>query len=203
VGWSRRLQAAAEWVALFAVALTIALLVRGYVVEARRIPTESMIPTIMPGDQVLVEKVSYRFREVHRGDIIVFHPVKASDRPSVDLIKRVIGLPGDRIQIRQGIVFINAVAVTEPYINNVGAAQPPSGPPSSFSAGPAVIENFGPVTIDANSLFVMGDNRNNSCDSRFWGTVPRANVVGRAFAIYYPFDRLTSLSGSPLVERTP
>lgn len=159
-------------VVIFALILTFVL--RSYVVEARGIPTGSMIPTLQIGDKLLVDKIYYKFTELHQGDIVVFAPPPEAQvgNNKTDFIKRVIGLPGDKVQVTDGTVFVNDKPLTEPYIN-----QKPN-------------YNYGPVTVPEGSLFVMGDNRNNSFDSHAWGFLPMQNVKGRAFFRYWPPDRI-------------
>jgi signal peptidase I len=164
--------------------LLLAFGIRQFVAEPRYIPSESMEPTLEINDRLIVEKISYLLHPPERGDIIVFSPpakvVEACDGSASVLqeafIKRVIGLPGDQVEVRQGTVFINSQPLAESYI-----AEPPRN----------AIE---PVIVPPNSYFVMGDNRNNSCDSRFWGTVPRQNIIGRAAVRFFPFDRLGGLN---------
>lgn len=133
-----------------------------------------MVPTLQIGDRLLVEKVTYRLKSFQRGNIVVFKAPPKSGLKE-DLIKRVIGLPGETIMIRHGVVYINDTALKEPYI-----AQKPR-------------DDFGPFTVDKNSVFVMGDNRNNSFDSRYWGTVPYKLIIGKAWVRYYPLNRLDLL----------
>lgn len=165
-------------VIFFALILTFVL--RSYVVEARGIPTGSMIPTLEIGDKLLVDKIVYKFEKLHRKDIVVFAPPPEAQvgGTKTDFIKRIIGLPGDTIQITGGTVFVNGKPLTEPYI-----AQKPD-------------YNYGPVTVPEGSLFVMGDNRNNSFDSHSWGFLPIANIKGRAFFRYWPVDRVGTIDKS-------
>jgi signal peptidase I len=134
-------------------------------VSARvRVDGFSMIPTLKDGEFVLVSKVNYRFGNVERGDIIVFHfPLD----PQQELIKRVIGLPGDTVNVQNGTVSVNGQMLTEPYI----------------SAAPAY---SGVWTVPQGQLFVLGDNRNDSSDSHSWGFLPFEKVVGKAVVIYWP-----------------
>ena len=186
----RSLAGLLEMWGLVAVALLLAFLIKTFLVQAFFIPSGSMIPTLEVCDRVLVEKVSYRFRQPERGEIIVFQRPGAERARAgvsgqmrsfleglglaqpdadIDLIKRVIGLPGERVRVRKGVVFINGKPLREPY------AEPET---RSF-----------PVTkVPEGHLFMMGDNRMNSQDSRFpeLGTVPLDNVVGRAFVILWP-----------------
>ena len=180
---------------LIILALALAFLIKTFLVQAFYIPSGSMIPQLEISDRVLVEKVSYRFREPERGEILVFQrPGSENARAGVggqvrsfleglglaqpnadiDLIKRVIGLPGETVEVREGVVLINGKPLEEPY------ARPET-------------RSFPPTVVPDGELFMMGDNRMNSQDSRFpeLGTVPIDNVVGRAFVILWPPGRAT------------
>ena len=151
----------------------LALVIKTFLFQAFYIPSESMEPTLKPGDRVLVNKLSYRFHPIHRGDIVVFKtpPSEASDPTIKDLIKRVIGLPGDKIEERGNNVYINDRLLNEPYL-------PPGTPTTSLP----------PRIVPPGQYFVMGDNRTNSKDSRFIGTIPRSLIVGRAFVRVWPLS---------------
>ncbi|MBL8102017.1 MAG: signal peptidase I [Anaerolineales bacterium] len=145
--------------------LAVILFVGINAISARvRVDGFSMRPTLEDGEFVLVNKMSYRFSEVSRGDIIVFHfPLN----PEEDLVKRVIGLPGDHVLVQNNQVFVNGQLLNEPYIS-----QPPL--------------YYGEWMVTDGKLFVLGDNRNNSNDSKDWGLLPREKVVGKAILIYWP-----------------
>src|SRR5215211_5950936 len=145
--------------------------VRPFVMEAFWIPSGSMIPTLEIGDRVLVNKFIYRFTEPKRGDILVFQSV---DNPNEDLIKRVVGLPGDKIAVRGGKLFMNGKPQKEPYTNK-------KLPDRSF---------YAKTTVPKNHVFVMGDNRANSADSRVFGALPEKNIEGEAFLRFWPPDRI-------------
>ena len=145
--------------------------VRPFVMEAFWIPSGSMIPTLEIGDRVLVNKFIYRFTDPRRGDIIVFESV---DNSNEDLIKRVVGLPGDKIAVRGGKLFVNGEPQKEPYTNK-------KLPDRSF---------FAQTTVPKNHVFVMGDNRGNSADSRVFGPLPEKNIEGEAFLRFWPPDRI-------------
>jgi signal peptidase I len=148
--------------------------IRPFVMEAFWIPTESMVPTLLVGDRVFVNKFIYRFKEPHRGDIVVFRSV---ERGGEDLIKRVVGLPGDEIAVRGGKLFLNGEPQREPYVNK-------QFPDRSF---------FSQTMVPKGYVFVMGDNRANSYDSRRFGPVPEKNIEGEAFLRFWPLGRVGPL----------
>lgn len=169
-----RVRWAIEWLLIGIAAFTVALLVRATVVQAFYIPSESMVPTLRVHDRLLVEKISYHVHDVRRGDIVVFErPSRMHDLSVKDLIKRVIGLPGDTVEAHDGKVFVNGRRLAEPYL-----------PADRTTA------DFGPVTVPLDGYFVMGDNRAASYDSRFWGTVDRSLIVGRAVVRVFPPGRI-------------
>lgn len=153
-------------------ALVLALILRTFVLQAFWIPSGSMIPALLPGDRVLVAKFWYSFTEPKRGQIVVFeYPVD----PKRDFVKRVVGLPGEVVDIRDGVVHIDGNPVPEPYVQYHDAF------------------DMEAVKIPPSEYFVMGDNRPNSQDSRFWGFVPKGNLKGPAFFRYWPLTRLGGL----------
>lgn len=164
-----------ENIRLVVIALIIAVAVRLFVAEPRFIPSPSMVPTLAVGDRLLVEKVSYRFHEPHKGDIVVFEPPPQLQEygytASQAFIKRVVGLPGQTVQITQGRVYVDGQPLAEDYILEAPAYEMP------------------PVEVPDDSLFVMGDNRNDSNDSHVWGFLPAQNVIGRAAVRFWPLDK--------------
>jgi signal peptidase I len=148
--------------------------VRPFVLEAFRIPSESMVPTLEVGDRVLANKFIYRFTEPERGGIVVFKDVEGGE---VDLIKRVVGVPGDEIEVRSGTLLVNGEPQNEPYLNR-------EIPDDSF---------FGPSRLSEGEVFVMGDNRANSADSRVFGPLPVENIEGEAFMRFWPPTRIGAL----------
>ena len=191
--------------------LLLAFGIRQFIAEARYIPSESMVPALVIDDRLMVEKISYLLHPPHRGDIVVFWPpenvAEACHSPSTHrdaFIKRVVGLPGDKVQVQNGEVSINGKPLQENYKLFIrlgdqvqvrhGAVFIEDQPLASYEAAsvpPAGI--WGPKVIPPNSYFMMGDNRNNSCDSRIWGTVPSKDIIGRAAFRFFPFDRLGGL----------
>lgn len=160
-----------EWTAVLAGALLVALLIKVLLLQAFMIPSESMTPSLNVGDRVLVNKLSYDLHDIRRGDVVVFRrpPAARSGADNSDLIKRVIGLPGDVVEGSRGGVFVNGRRLPEPYL--------PRG---------EITGDFAKTTVGVGQIFVMGDNRQNSRDSRFFGTVPESLVVGRAFLRVWP-----------------
>ena len=179
-----------EYAEAIIIAILIAVVVRTFVVQAFKIPSRSMVPALLVGDHILVNKFIYGVKvpvlrktiipitDPQRGDIVVF--IYPDDR-SKDYIKRVIGVSGDKIEIKNKIIFINGKQYSDAYgIYSDNITYPGSMQPR---------DNFGPVTVPAKSLFVMGDNRDESADSRFWGFVDLKDVEGKAFIIYWSWNR--------------
>ncbi|NLC37647.1 MAG: signal peptidase I [Clostridia bacterium] len=163
-----------EWIFPLSIAVLLALTIRTFVAEARYIPSASMIPTLAIDDRVFVDKIIFKYEGLERKDIIVFAP-PAEARAENDYIKKVIGLPGDVVEIKEGLLYINGKYFAEDYLQE------------------AMEGNFGPVQVPEGSLFVLGDNRNYSSDSRDWGFVPLENVKGKAVVRVYPFHRFGKL----------
>ncbi len=173
----RSIRVAVEWGIILVVAVLAAILIRSFVVQPFYIPSGSMEPTLNVGDRVLVNKLSYDFHAVHRGDIVVFKKPADDNSPGVkDLIKRVIGLPGERISGQDGHVYINGHQLAEPWL------------PKGETTAPF------PVTyIPPGEYFMMGDNRGDSADSRIIGPVPKSLFIGRAFLRVWPISRIGTL----------
>jgi signal peptidase I len=169
-----------ELVVVVVVVVLATLAVRAYVFEAFYIPSVSMTPTLEVGDRVLVDRLSYHLHAVHRGDIIVFSPPATEDcggpRPA-HLIKRVIGLPGDRISSVGNTILIDGKPLAEPWL------------PRSDPLGTPIR----PYTVPRGEYYVLGDHRDDSCDSRFWGPVPRSLIVGKALWDVWPLSRIGTL----------
>jgi signal peptidase I len=179
-----------EYVESIIIAILIALFIRTFIICAYKIPSKSMVPTLLVGDHILVNKFIYGVKipllrrtiipvgEPKRGEIVVF--IFPNDR-SKDFIKRVIGVGGDKIEIKNKKIFINDQEFKDSY----GVFSDISILPSSMQPR----DNFGPVTVPEKSIFVMGDNRDESLDSRFWGFVDLKDVEGKAFIIYWSWNR--------------
>jgi signal peptidase I len=168
-----------EWVVVLALALGLAVVLRTFVIQTYSIPSGSMIPTLMIGDRILVDKLSYHLHPVHRGDVVVFAtPPKEIPILMVnDLVKRVIGLPGETISSGQhGEVLINGKVIDQPWLTASARADP----------GPPIVTQ----KIPKGDVFVMGDNRGSSDDSRDYGPVPESLIVGRAVLGFWPLSRI-------------
>ena len=184
-----------EWVESICVAVILAFFVRTFVVQAFKIPSGSMEPNLLIGDHLLVNKFVFAptltslertllpIDPIRRGDIIVF---KYPEDPTRDFIKRVIGLPGDTIEMHNKKVYVNGKPLDEPYAH---FSYPPdeggSGAPDTETAD--LLREFAPMTVPADNYFMMGDNRDNSQDSRYWGFMPRDYVKGKALFVYFSF----------------
>ena len=165
-----------ELVEIVVIAFTLSWVLRTYIIEARRVPSGSMLPTIQLEDQVIVDKFFFKnFDHISPGDIIVFHP-PASAHATEDYIKRVVGLAGDKLEIRNHTTYVNDQPLYEPYVVDQSK------------------NDYGPIVIPADSVFVMGDNRNNSADSRVWGFLPTKNITGRTLFRYWPMDQIGALA---------
>jgi len=188
----RKRSALVDYGIIAVVAIVLALLIQAFLVKPYRIPSPSMDPTLLPGDRVLVNRLVYHFHPPRRGNIIVFNwPVN----PKLVFIKRVIGLPGDVISLRNGSVYVNGHRLVEPYVERDGARASPTQP-APASTGTTMTEPWSlaqPYRVPANSYFVMGDNRTMSDDSRDWGPVPAKDIIGQAFLIYWPLNRIRVL----------
>jgi signal peptidase I len=176
-----------EGIIVVVVAILFAVLLRAFVVQTFYIPSGSMLPTLQIGDRILVNKLSYDLHGVGRGDIVVFSrpPAENCGGPEVnDLVKRVIGLPGETISLTGGHVYIAGKRLSEPWLapQEQGITQPgPSGTGYSLAH---------PYHIPANDYFVMGDNRTDSCDSRYWGPIPKSLIVGKVDLRVWPLSSI-------------
>ena len=180
-----------EYFESIVIAVILALFVRTWVVQAFKIPTGSMENNLLIGDHLLVNKFMFGpttaldrallpVRDITRGEIVVF---KYPEEPERDFIKRVIGLPGDTIELRAKKVYVNGQPLDEPYVHFLTPASDLSEVTSSD-----VQQRYGPVTVPSDQYFVMGDNRDNSQDSRYWGFLPRNYVKGKAMMIYWSYE---------------
>lgn len=156
-----------EWVGVLVAALVFSLFINFCIIVNAKVPTSSMESTIMTGDRVIGFRLSYAFSEPKRGDVLIF---KFPDDEKVLYIKRLIGMPGDRVEVKDGAVYVNGKALDEPYLNVVTEGE------------------FGPYDVPEGHYFMMGDNRNNSADSRYWKHtfLGRDKIIGKAIFRYYP-----------------
>lgn len=171
----------AEALKTIALSAVLAFGIRSFVAEARYIPSGSMLPTLQINDRLIIDKISYNFRDPDRGDIIVFSPTDTLKQQNFKdaFIKRLIGLPGDKVEVKEGKVYVNNQPLKENYIE-----EKPN-------------YNFGPVTVPPNQFLVLGDNRNNSYDSHYWGFVPRDRIIGRAVVRFWPPNRVGEIDPIP------
>ena len=175
-----------------------------FVFQAFKIPTGSMEDNLKVGDHIIVNKFIYGpgpslgvlpLREIRRGDIIVFrYPLQ----PETDFVKRVIGLPGDTVEVHDKQVFINGKKLDEPYVTHLDPAVYPPQPalPEPYRSR----DQFNPYVVPPGQYFAMGDNRDRSSDSRYWGTVPRSMIKGRAFMVYWSFHGTPASTDAPLAD---
>lgn len=173
--WKEKFAPIRETIEMIVMALILYFLIDAVVARVV-VQKISMEPTLVPGEVLLVNKLAYKFGEVGRGDIITFHyPLD----PELDYVKRAIGTPGDEVVVQDGDIFINGRILNEPYIS-------------------AVPEYEGVWNVPDEALFVLGDNRNPSADSHVWGYVPMENVIGKAFAVYWPPNKIRGLNSSDI-----
>lgn len=171
------LRSLVEWGIVIGGALAVALVIQAFLFQAFYIPSESMEPTLQTGDRVLVNKLSYDLHDVNRGDVVVFErPPNEPPSEVHDLIKRVVGLPGDTVEGVDGVVLVNGEPLDESYL-----------------ASGTITSPFSAVVVPEDHVFVMGDNRGNSRDSRFFGPIDESLIVGRAFVIVWPLGRVGGL----------
>lgn len=176
-----------EYLEALLLSVILAGLIIAFIAQSFLVEGSSMEPSFHDGQRLMVEKVSYRFREPKRGEVVVFRYPGDERRK---FIKRVIGLPGDEITIRNGFLHVNGQRLEESYIN---------GPTYGTYSAPT----FGPVLVPEGTYFVLGDNRRNSDDSRYpdVGFVPKKNLVGRALFVYWPLNQIRLVSIPPVLER--
>jgi signal peptidase I len=192
VGSPRRPKASARRVlaelgVLIVVAVVLAVILRTFVIGTYLIPSGSMEPTLMINDRILVDKLSYHLHGVHRADVIVFatpHNEDCGGTPVADLVKRVVGLPGETISLGGGRVYINGKLLSQPWLVSDEQGVTYTGP----SLAPYSLRK--PYKIPPGDVYVMGDNRTVSCDSRYWGPVPESSIVGKVDLRIWPLSRV-------------
>jgi signal peptidase I len=175
-----RFRSPIEWAIVVVVAVIVSLLIRTFVLQTFSIPSASMMPTLQKGDRIIVSKLGVEFGTIHTGDILVFKAPKAVATvcadTDADLVKRVIGLPGQTLTSKDNTIYVNGKPLVQPWTHNsvLGTA-------------------IGTIKVPPNHYFMMGDNESDSCDSRFWGTIPRSSIIGKAFIRIWPLSRLAFL----------
>ncbi|MDI6860682.1 MAG: signal peptidase I [Caldisericia bacterium] len=169
---NRVLKEIISWILTFLIAFALAFTIRTFIYEPYRVQMSSMNPTLYENDLIMVNKFIYRFREPKRGEIVIFKPPYGDK----DYIKRVIGLPGEIIEIKDGYVYINGKKLNESYIKNTTPG------------------NLGPLKIPEGTIFVMGDNRGNSLDSREFGPIDIKSIDGRADFVFWPINHIKNLN---------
>lgn len=152
--------------------LLLFFLIRPFFLEPFYIPSNSMVPTLQEGDRVLVNKLSYRMGEPERGEVVVFYGTEESGHPEEIYVKRIVGLPGEWVTLRDGKAFVQGMPLDEAYV-----IQEP-------------YSDFGPYRVPEGTYFVMGDNRSDSRDSRYWGSIPEENLIGKAVVVFWPPRRV-------------
>jgi signal peptidase I len=190
-----RKSAAREWIESLVFSLIFVFFFTNFIAQATQVPTESMKPTILVGDHFFLDKFAFPAnypafmtkilptRHIERGNIVAF---KSPENPKIPFIKRVIGLPGETMEIRDKVVYINGKMLEEPYkyFIDSNTYERGSGIPRDY----IIRDNYGPLKIPANSYFMMGDNRDNSNDSRYWGVVNGNNIIGKPLFIYWSYE---------------
>jgi signal peptidase I len=170
-----RRRALVEWTAIIVIAVLVSFLMRTYAFQTFFIPSGSMEPTLQIGDRIIVNKLAVTWGTIHVGDIVVFKapPAENCGEPVTDLVKRVIGVPGDSLKSQGNTIYVNNQPLDETWTHTEPLGQP-----------------ITPITLKPNQYFMMGDNHSDSCDSRMWGTVPRSDIIGKAFVRIWPLSRI-------------
>jgi signal peptidase I len=173
----RRRRVVIEWTIIIVIAVSASFLVRAFVFQTFFIPSDSMTPTLLKGDRIVVNKLSVDFGTINIGDIVVFKAPpdvsKLCHDPVTDLVKRVIGLPGDHLYSKGNTIYVNGKALDQ-----------------KWTVYPAIGEPIFPTTVPAGHYFMMGDDHAGSCDSRTWGTVPRSDLIGKVFVRIWPLKSI-------------
>jgi signal peptidase I len=183
-----------DFIETIVIALSIFLVVYLFFMQPHQVNGQSMVPNFQSGEYVLTDKISYKVGEPQRGDIVVFHAPEAAQCPKgtgCDFIKRILGIPGDTVKVENDRIYVNGVALEEPYI------------PEDFETLPGAYTKGKTVTLSANEYFVSGDNRPYSSDSRAWGPITKSDIVGRAFFRYWPLDKAGLLPKTTYSNLTP
>ena len=194
-----------ESIKTIGLSVVLALGIRQFVAEARYIPSGSMLPTLQINDRLIIDKLGYQFKDPDRGDIVVFNPTNELKTQYKDaFIKRIVGVPGDRVELKNGRVYVNNQVVEETYVaSDLNPAELKARKVNHQQTRIDVCppdKRFlsQPVTVPPDSYLVMGDNRNHSYDGRCWGFVPYENIIGRAIFRFWPLDSLGTIDELPL-----
>ncbi|HET6872726.1 MAG TPA: signal peptidase I [Sporolactobacillaceae bacterium] len=174
-----------EWIKALAVAVIIAVVIRSFIFTNYVVEGQSMMPTLQDGNRLIVNKIVYHISEPKRYDIIIFHAT-----PTEDYVKRVIGLPGDKIEYKNDVLYVNGKKVPEPYLNQYKSQLTSGDLTQNFT----LKQDTGRTTVPKGKLFVMGDNRRNSVDSRIFGFVDMSKVVGKVDLRYWPLNEISLVS---------
>lgn len=170
-----------DFIETIVIALSIFLVIYLFFTQPHQVNGQSMVPYFQSGEYVLTDKISYKLGDPQRGDIVVFHAPEAANCPKgtgCDFIKRVLGLPGDRVKVENNQIIVNGTPLPEPYI------------PSDYDTLPGAFTKNREITLSTDEYFVSGDNRPYSSDSRAWGPINKSNIVGRAFFRYLPLNKM-------------
>ena len=177
-----RRRALIEWSAIIVIAVLVSFLMRTYAFQTFYIPSGSMEPTLQIGDRIVVNKLAVTFGTINVGDIVVFKapPAENCGEPVTDLVKRVIGIPGDSLKSEGNTIYLENLSLNQPWhaLDETWTHTEPLGGAIT------------PITLQANQYFMMGDNHSDSCDSRMWGPVPRSDIIGKAFVRIWPLSRI-------------
>jgi signal peptidase I len=196
-----------EWIESLGFTILFVLVFTNYVAQATQVPTESMKPTIMVGDHFFLDKIAFPAnypamirsylpqRSIERGDIVAF---KSPTDETIPFVKRVMGVPGDTLQLREKELYINGVKLNEPYKIHVDSTvyYSDTWTPEELK----IRDNFGPVTVPPDHFFAMGDNRDNSNDSRYWGFITRDEVIGKPLFVYWSYESDPYIPGDKTVR---
>lgn len=187
--------------------VVLAIGIRQFVAEARYIPSGSMLPTLQINDRLIIDKLGYKLTDPKRGDIVVFNPPEALSDYKDAFIKRIVGLPGEKLEVKNGRVYVNGRPLKEKYVaSELDPAAPLNGnsqhQQTEINCPPKMRFLEQPQTVPSDSYLVMGDNRQQSYDSRCWGFVPRENIIGRAIFRFWPMNHLGGLDESPIYPQS-
>ena len=169
------------------ISLSIFLVIYLFFMQPHQVNGQSMVPNFQNGDYVLTDKISYRIGNPQRGDVIVFHAPETANcikGTGCDFIKRILALPGETVEVRNGVILVNGKILPEPYL------------PEGLQTLSGQYTSNGPVLLEADQYFAAGDNRPHSSDSRAWGPIDRSEIVGRAFFRYWPMETIGTIAGT-------